>query len=74
MTMYMFWQAEPKTHWLPALATERDTITRTKKPALVSVLDVDTALNQTLRRKKQGVCDMQAPSIWTLTLLICQKP
>ena len=48
MTMYMFWQAEPKTHWLPALATERDTITRTKKPALVSVLDVDNSFESDL--------------------------
>ncbi|HON25742.1 MAG TPA: hypothetical protein PLJ73_07490 [Myxococcota bacterium] len=48
MTMYMFWQAELKTHWLPALATERDTITRTKKPALVSVLDVDNSFESDL--------------------------
>jgi hypothetical protein len=48
MAMYMFWQAEPKTHWLPALATERETITRTKKPALVSVLDVDNSFDTDL--------------------------
>lgn len=48
MTMYMFWQAEPKTHWLPALATERDTITRTKKPALVGILDVDNSFESDL--------------------------
>lgn len=48
MALYMFWQAEPKTHWLPALATERETIIRTKKPALVSVLDVDNSFDTDL--------------------------
>lgn len=41
MTMYCFYQETEKSRWLPALASERDNIIKTKKPALVSVLDVD---------------------------------
>lgn len=48
MAMYMFWQAEPKTVWIPALATERDTLIKTNKPALVSVLDVDNSFDTDL--------------------------
>lgn len=43
MTLYCFYQTEEKGKWLPALASERDNIIRNKKPALVSVLDVDNS-------------------------------
>lgn len=42
---YFFYQQVPKTAWIPALASERANIIRTKKPALCSVLDVDSTFD-----------------------------
>ena len=41
--LYFFYQETEKTSWLPAPAFERDNIIKTKKPALVSALDVDNS-------------------------------
>lgn len=46
--MYMFLQMEEKSKWIPALATERETIAKTRKPALVSVLNVDHSFDSDL--------------------------
>jgi hypothetical protein len=40
--MFFFYQEEPKAVWVPALASERGNILRTKDPALCTVLDVDS--------------------------------
>ena len=48
MTMYLFYQMEGKSKWIPALATERENIAKTRKPALVSVLDVDNSFDTDL--------------------------
>lgn len=48
MAFYMFLQMEEKSKWIPALATERENIAKTKKPALVSVLDVDNSFDTDL--------------------------
>jgi hypothetical protein len=44
--LYFFYQEKEKSQWLPALASERASVIRTKKPALVSVLDVDNDFSQ----------------------------
>lgn len=43
MTMYLFYQETEKSKWFPAIASEREAVIRSKKPALVSVLDVDNS-------------------------------
>lgn len=48
MPMYMFLQLEEKSKWIPALASERESISRTRKPALVSVLNVDHSFDTDL--------------------------
>ena len=48
MTMYMFYQAVEKSHWQVALASEREDMHKTRKPALVSVLDVDNCFETDL--------------------------
>ena len=48
MALYMFLQLEEKSKWIPALATERDSIAKTRKPALVSVLDVNNSFETDL--------------------------
>jgi hypothetical protein len=48
MAFYMFLQMEEKSKWIPALATERENIAKTRKPALVSVLDVDNSFDTDL--------------------------
>ena len=48
MAFYMFLQLEEKSKWIPALATERENIAKTRKPALVSVLDVDNSFDTDL--------------------------
>ena len=46
MAFYFFLQLEEKkSKWMPALATERENIVKTRKPALVSVLDVDNSFD-----------------------------
>lgn len=45
MSLYCFYQLEPATQWLPALATERQNIIRDARPALISVLDVDNSFS-----------------------------
>lgn len=41
MTMYCWYQDTPKSTWNLALASERQTILRIKKPALITCLDAD---------------------------------
>ena len=41
----MFFQQEEKTKWIPALASERESIAKNKKPALVSVLNTDNSFD-----------------------------
>jgi predicted RNase H-like HicB family nuclease len=48
MSLYFFHQLEEKSKWLPALASERENLIRTKHPALVSVLDVDHSFDSDL--------------------------
>ena len=48
MTMYFFYQETEKGRWLPALASERDNTIKSKKPALVSALDVDNSFDEDL--------------------------
>ncbi len=48
MSFYFFLQLEEKSKWIPALATERENIAKTRKPALVSVLDVDNSFDTDL--------------------------
>jgi hypothetical protein len=50
--MYLLYQETEKTRWKPALASERDTIAKTRKPALVSVLDVDNSFDSDLTREE----------------------
>ena len=45
MAFYMFFQQEEKTKWIPALASERESIAKNKKPALVSVLNTDNSFD-----------------------------
>jgi hypothetical protein len=48
MTMYCMYQLSEKTKWLPALASDRELIIKTKKPALISVLNVDSSFDHDL--------------------------
>lgn len=48
MTMYFFYQETEKSKWFPALASERESVIRQRKPALVSVLDVDNSFDADL--------------------------
>ncbi len=48
MALYFFIQQDEKTAWIPALASERESIIRERKPALVSVLDVDNSFDSDL--------------------------
>jgi hypothetical protein len=41
MTFYLYYQLEPSTTWVPALADERASIIRSQNPALTTVLDLD---------------------------------
>lgn len=50
--LYMLYQLTEKSTWLPALASERDNIAKTRKPALVSVLDVDNSFDADLTREE----------------------
>ena len=45
MAWYFYYQPVPKTAWVPALAEERQNIIKTKKPALCTVLDVDSVFD-----------------------------
>lgn len=48
LPFFFFYQETEKGKWIPALASERGNIIRTKKPALVSALDVDNNFNDDL--------------------------
>lgn len=48
MSLYFFYQEKEKSRWFPALASERQAIIRTRKPALVSVLDADNDFSDEL--------------------------
>jgi hypothetical protein len=48
MTMYCLYQQSEKTKWLPHLASDREQLIKTKKPALISVLNVDSSFDHDL--------------------------
>ena len=50
--LYMLYQETEKSRWLPALAAERDGIAKTRKPALVSVLNVDNSFDTDLTKEE----------------------
>lgn len=59
--MYMFFQQEEKSSWHPALASERDNLIRTKKPALVSVLNVDHSFDTDLTLEEVRALRYEGP-------------
>lgn len=46
--MYFLYQPEEKGKWFPALASERENLIKSKKPALVTALDVDSSFDHDL--------------------------
>ena len=46
--MYFYWQATSESSWTCALASERERVIRERKPALVTVLDVDNSFDRDL--------------------------
>lgn len=59
--LYMFYQQDEKSKWLPTLATEREGIAKAKKPALVSVLDVDNSFEEDLKVEEIRALRYQGP-------------
>ena len=43
--LYFFYQPEPETPWVPALASQRAAIIKEKNPAFCTVLDVDSVFD-----------------------------
>ena len=66
MSFYFFYQQEPKSVWIPALADERANILRTKKPALATVLDVDSAFDTDMTADEQNSVRYRGPLYWDM--------
>lgn len=62
MSLYMFYQTEEKGKWFPALASERDNLIKTKKPALVSALDVDSSFDHDLTLEETRALRYSGPA------------
>lgn len=61
MAFYFFYQAEPKSVWIPALADERSNVIRTKKPALTTVLDVDSTFEEDMSAEQHAAVRYRGP-------------
>lgn len=66
MAFYFFYQAEPKSVWIPALADERANLIRTKKPALTTVLDVDSTFEEDMSAEQHAAVRYRGPCYWDI--------
>lgn len=66
MAFYFFWQDEPKSRWIPALADERANIIREKKPALCTVLDVDSTFEDDMTADEHAAVKYRGPLYWDI--------
>jgi hypothetical protein len=66
MAFYFFYQAEPKSVWIPALADERSNTIRTKKPALTTVLDVDSTFEEDMSAEQHAAVRYRGPLYWDI--------
>jgi len=61
MTMYAFHQETPKSVWIPTLASERANTLKTKKPALITVLDVDSTFDEDMTAEQRASVKYSGP-------------
>lgn len=64
MAFYFFYQQEQHSVWIPALADERANILRTKKPALCTVLDVDSTFEEDMTSDQRAAVKYRGPLYW----------